>query len=228
VARTDGIFAEGLSQDLALLVDYQPRFDTVGKSTPEFIVSRLVADSADRSERAGYETLARAVGLGRPSSARSRTPSGPRVAGCYRLRQRLGAGPRGRRMPVEFSVVASLVAVVALLAVSAFFCTEIALFSLTPERLDTLAASDARGPGLQRLREDPHRLLVTILVGNNVVNIATSSILTVLLVTYLPPELAVVGTTLVATTLVLVCGEILPKSWGWRTPNPGRSRQRDP
>ncbi|AHG03009.1 DNA mismatch repair protein [Halobacterium sp. DL1] len=62
VARTDGIFAEGLSQDLALLVDYQPRFDTVGKSTPEFIVSRLVADSADRSERAGYETLARAVG----------------------------------------------------------------------------------------------------------------------------------------------------------------------
>ncbi|AHG03010.1 hypothetical protein HALDL1_04935 [Halobacterium sp. DL1] len=118
-------------------------------------------------------------------------------------------------MPVEFSVVASLVAVVALLAVSAFFSsTEIALFSLTPERLDTLAASDARGPGLQRLREDPHRLLVTILVGNNVVNIATSSILTVLLVTYLPPELAVVGTTLVATTLVLVCGEILPKSWG--------------
>jgi DNA mismatch repair protein MutS2 len=43
-------------------VDYQPRFDTVGKSTPEFIVSRLVADAADRGERAGYETLARAVG----------------------------------------------------------------------------------------------------------------------------------------------------------------------
>ncbi|NIB98583.1 DNA mismatch repair protein [Halobacterium sp. R2-5] len=62
VARTDGIFAEGLSQDLDLLVDYQPRFGTVGKSTPEFIVSRLVADASDRAERAGYETLARAVG----------------------------------------------------------------------------------------------------------------------------------------------------------------------
>jgi DNA mismatch repair protein MutS2 len=62
VARTDGIFAEGLSQDLDLLVDYQPRFGTVGKSTPEFIVSRLVADAGDRAERAGYETLARAVG----------------------------------------------------------------------------------------------------------------------------------------------------------------------
>jgi len=62
VARTDGIFAEGLSRDLDLLVDYQPRFGTVGKSTPEFIVSRLVADAGDRAERAGYETLARAVG----------------------------------------------------------------------------------------------------------------------------------------------------------------------
>ncbi|MFC3478287.1 CNNM domain-containing protein [Halobacterium litoreum] len=109
----------------------------------------------------------------------------------------------------------SLALVAVLLAVSAFFSsTEIALFSLTPDRIDELAAGDDRGPELQRLREDPHRLLVTILVGNNVVNIAISSVLTVLLVAYLPPELAVVGTTLAATALVLVCGEILPKSWG--------------
>jgi DNA mismatch repair protein MutS2 len=61
-ARTDGIFAEGLTTDLELKVDYQPRFETVGRSTPEFIVSRLVADATDRSERAGYEELATAVG----------------------------------------------------------------------------------------------------------------------------------------------------------------------
>ncbi|RQG92698.1 DNA mismatch repair protein [Natrarchaeobius halalkaliphilus] len=61
-ARVDGIFAEGLSPDLELLVDYQPRFDTVGRSTPEFIVSRLVANASDRSERVGFETLASAVG----------------------------------------------------------------------------------------------------------------------------------------------------------------------
>ncbi|WP_265108003.1 MutS-related protein [Halosolutus halophilus] len=61
-ARVDGIFAEGLNPDLELLVDYQPRFDTVGRSTPEFIVSRLVANAADRGERAGFETLAEAVG----------------------------------------------------------------------------------------------------------------------------------------------------------------------
>jgi dsDNA-specific endonuclease/ATPase MutS2 len=61
-ARTDGIFAEGLDPDLGLSVDYQPRFGTVGKSTPEFIVSRLVANADDRKERAGFETLAAAVG----------------------------------------------------------------------------------------------------------------------------------------------------------------------
>jgi hypothetical protein len=61
-ARIDGIFAEGLDPNLELEVDYQPRFGTVGRSTPEFIVSRLVADATDRSERAGFETLAHAVG----------------------------------------------------------------------------------------------------------------------------------------------------------------------
>ena len=61
-ARTDGIFAEGLSPELDLEVDYQPRFETVGKSTPEFIVSRLVANASDPVERNGFETLAQAVG----------------------------------------------------------------------------------------------------------------------------------------------------------------------
>jgi dsDNA-specific endonuclease/ATPase MutS2 len=62
VARTDGIFAEGLTPDLELEVDYQPRFGTLGRSTPEFIVSRLVAEARDASERQGFETLAAAVG----------------------------------------------------------------------------------------------------------------------------------------------------------------------
>ena len=61
-ARTDGIFAEGLTNDLELKVDYQPRFGEVGRSTPEFIVSRLVANAGDRAEEAGFRTLAAAVG----------------------------------------------------------------------------------------------------------------------------------------------------------------------
>jgi hypothetical protein len=61
-ARIDGIFAEGLTADLDLQVDYQPRFGTVGRSTPEFIVSRLVANARGRAERRGFEALAAAVG----------------------------------------------------------------------------------------------------------------------------------------------------------------------
>ena len=61
-ARVDGIFAEGLTDDLGLRVDYQPRFGTVGRSTPEFIVSRLLANARDRAERQGFETLADAIG----------------------------------------------------------------------------------------------------------------------------------------------------------------------
>jgi hypothetical protein len=62
-ARVDGIFAEGLNDDLELDVDYQPRFGTVGRSTPEFIVSRLIARSDGRQDRAGYDVLARSVGV---------------------------------------------------------------------------------------------------------------------------------------------------------------------
>ncbi|MFC7133862.1 MULTISPECIES: MutS-related protein [Salinibaculum] len=76
-ARVDGIFAEGLTTDLELEVDYQPRFETVGRSTPEFIVSRLVAGAADHSERAGYETLAESVG----ESAVQRTLADARWSG---------------------------------------------------------------------------------------------------------------------------------------------------
>jgi hypothetical protein len=60
-ARTDGIFAQGLSPDLELEVDYQPQFDTVGRSTPEFIVSRLLAE-ADPDDRDGFQVLAEAMG----------------------------------------------------------------------------------------------------------------------------------------------------------------------
>ena len=63
--RIDGIFAEGLDEDLELMVDYQPRFGTVGRSTPEFIVSRLIARAGDALEKRGYEHLGEAVGIER-------------------------------------------------------------------------------------------------------------------------------------------------------------------
>jgi len=61
-ARIDGIFAQGLTADLELRVDYQPRFGTLGKSTPEFIVSRLIADADDPGVEVAFRSLAEAVG----------------------------------------------------------------------------------------------------------------------------------------------------------------------
>lgn len=61
-ARVDGIFASGLNANLDLRVDYQPRFHELGRSTPEFIVSRLLSGAKDAQTRAGFETLAAALG----------------------------------------------------------------------------------------------------------------------------------------------------------------------
>lgn len=107
-------------------------------------------------------------------------------------------------------------AVVVLLGCSAFFSSsEIAIFSLPAEWGQTGAAqTDRRTATLARLREDPHRLLVTLLVGNNVVNIAISSIITVALVDRLPAGQAVAGATVAASFVVLLFGEILPKAYG--------------
>jgi hypothetical protein len=117
------------------------------------------------------------------------------------------------------TVVVGALVIVVLLGVSAFFSgSEIAIFSLERHQLSVLLEADEdvdpRAAVLQRLREDPHRLLVTILVGNNMVNIAMASIASVLLAAALSPELAIVATTLGMSALVLVFGEITPKSYG--------------
>ncbi|WP_123538836.1 DUF21 domain-containing protein [Halosimplex salinum] len=111
--------------------------------------------------------------------------------------------------------VAGIVATVLLLACSAFFSSsETAIFSLPRAWIDERAASDDRARVLQELVDDPHRLLVTLLVGNNVVNVAISSIVTVLVTSYLDPGPAVVVATAVTSVLVLLFGEIVPKSVG--------------
>ncbi len=108
------------------------------------------------------------------------------------------------------------VSIVLLLALSAFFSSsEIAMFSLASHRVEKLAEQyDGPGAVLKELKADPHRLLVTILVGNNIVNIAMSSIATGLLAFYgLDGGTAVVVATLGITALVLLFGESAPKSY---------------
>lgn len=118
-------------------------------------------------------------------------------------------------MAIEFTSL-SVGAIVVLLGVSAFFSSsEIAVFSLSSDWVTAQAAKgDRRAVSLQGLLDDSHRLLVTILVGNNVVNIAISSIITAVVVGRLPAGSAVAVATVVASFIVLVFGEIIPKSYG--------------
>jgi CBS domain containing-hemolysin-like protein len=108
-----------------------------------------------------------------------------------------------------------IVVVIVLLVLSGFFSSsEIAMFSLPSHRLDSLVEEGVPGAKtLEHLKSDPHRLLVTILVGNNLVNIAMTSITTGLLAMYFTQGAAVAISTFGITALVLLFGESAPKSY---------------
>ncbi|MCL7416234.1 MAG: DUF21 domain-containing protein, partial [Halalkalicoccus sp.] len=108
-----------------------------------------------------------------------------------------------------------IVTIVVLIGLSAFFSSsEIAMFSLAEHRVDAMVEEDLSGAEMvQALKEDPHRLLVTILVGNNIVNIAMSAIATSLLALYFGGATAALISTFGITALVLLFGESGPKSY---------------
>ncbi len=132
----------------------------------------------------------------------------------------LAAGPLQMfgSLPVNDTTIAigGGLAIVLLLGLSAFFSSsEIAMFSLAKHRIDSLVEEGVPySETVQDLKSDPHRLLVTILVGNNLVNIAMSSLATGLLAYYLNDQgQAVAIATFGITTLVLLFGESAPKSY---------------
>ena len=64
---------------------------------------------------------------------------------------------------------------------------------------------------VEKLTEDPNKLLGAILIGNNIVNILASSLATTLFVSLVGPSGVGIATA-VMTVLVLIFGEITPKS----------------
>ncbi|WP_247003466.1 hemolysin family protein [Halosolutus gelatinilyticus] len=111
--------------------------------------------------------------------------------------------------------ILGLLAIVILVGLSAFFSSsEIAMFNLSKHRLEGMVEDGTEGATLvQELKSDPHRLLVTILVGNNLVNIAMSSIATALLGIYFEGLASILLATFGVTAIVLLFGESVPKSY---------------
>lgn len=104
-------------------------------------------------------------------------------------------------------------AIVLLVAASAFFsATETAFTKFNRIKMKNAAANGDKRAGLViKLSEDFDSLLSTILIGNNIVNIASTSLATVLF-TSLFGESGVPVATAVMTVTVLIFGEITPKS----------------
>ncbi len=106
-----------------------------------------------------------------------------------------------------------IIFIVILVLLSAFFsATETAFSSLNKTRLKTLANNgNTKAEKTLELAEAYDRLLSTILIGNNIVNIMSASLMTVICVTFFPIYGASISTA-VMTCIVLIFGEVIPKS----------------
>ena len=113
----------------------------------------------------------------------------------------------------------SIIAIAVLVSFSAYFsATETAFTSLNRIRMKNMANDGSRrARQVLELSENYDNLLSTILVGNNIVNIALSSIATVLFIGLYPKYGATIAT-IVATIIVLIFGEISPKSLAKESP----------
>ena len=111
------------------------------------------------------------------------------------------------------STTTCIVIMAVCLALSAYCsATETAFSFANTTRLRTLAEKGSGNAALAlKLLEQYDRLLSTILIGNNIVNIATASIGTVLFVRHYGDAGATIST-VVVTVVVLIFGEISPKS----------------
>jgi putative hemolysin len=115
-------------------------------------------------------------------------------------------------MPAE--ILLSLALVLFLVALSGFFSSAEAAF-LSLERMRVTHLVSIGAPGAQRVAEmlsQPSRLLSTILLGNNVVNVAFTALITVIAVDLLGQGRGVAVATIAGTATLLLLGEIIPKT----------------
>jgi Mg2+/Co2+ transporter CorB len=116
-------------------------------------------------------------------------------------------------------------AILALLVMSAFFSgSETALTASSRAKLKAQADKGSRGAkAAMTVTEDRERMIGALLLGNNIVNILSASLATALL-TRVFGDSGVALATLVMTALVLIFGEVMPKTLAITFPEPVATR----
>jgi len=106
-----------------------------------------------------------------------------------------------------------LIYLIILLIFSAFFSgSEVALISLNRFKVRQLFEHKRNGSkALKKLKDDPQRMLATILIGNNLANVASSAIATSISLSIFRSYSVGIATGIM-TFLILIFGEITPKS----------------
>lgn len=114
----------------------------------------------------------------------------------------------------------SLIIIIGCIIMSAYFsATETAFSSLNRIRIKNMAEKGNKRAGqVLKLSENYDGLLSTILIGNNIVNIASASLATVIFVKLLGDEAGASISTVVTTIVVLIFGEVSPKSIAKESP----------
>ena len=111
-----------------------------------------------------------------------------------------------------------IIVIIILIGLSAFFsATETAFSSLNKVRLKNLAQEKKRAKLAYKLSENYDELISSILIGNNIVNIASTTLATLLFVS-LFKDMGATISTVVMTLAVLIFGEITPKSLAKENP----------
>ena len=106
-----------------------------------------------------------------------------------------------------------LVFLFVLLMLSGFFSSaETALFSISRAKARHIAKEKGLTNSLiEKMKGDPHRLLSTILIGNNLVNVGAAALATSITIDLVASNAVGIATGLM-TALILIFGEIIPKS----------------
>ena len=114
---------------------------------------------------------------------------------------------------MDTSVVIRSIVVLLLVLLSAFFSSaETAMTTVSRIRVQSLAEQgDKRAALLERIIADSGKMLSTILIGNNIVNMAVSALVTTLTIDVLGSRFVGAATGLL-TLVILLFGEITPKS----------------